>query len=300
MRKIDFLVIGAQKCATSWLHNCLAEHPNLILPEKKREVAFIGGELFRENGEEWFEARFSKPRHEGVLSGDVSVDYMYHANTAVSLDPYLSSEAKFICVLREPVSRFESALLWFFRRGKLESVQLSPIVDFLESQSYEPSGDSNLSTHSSELWRRGCYAEQLQPYLDRYGPERVKIVLYDEISADSKKAIAGIFSFLGVDSVFEPRSLEIRPKMASKNKCLLALENKLARNTVGAKIFDHLNQFLAKRAKGQKSVGSKEVTSAQARLAKAYRPQNEKLLHLLQQHDNHYSEVIAQITKNWM
>ena len=36
---LEFLLIGAQKCATSWLYLCLAEHPEMsALPEVRRLV----------------------------------------------------------------------------------------------------------------------------------------------------------------------------------------------------------------------------------------------------------------------
>ena len=52
--KIDFLIIGAQKSATSWLYDCISEHPQICVPKQKKEIEYIGGELYKKNGLEWY------------------------------------------------------------------------------------------------------------------------------------------------------------------------------------------------------------------------------------------------------
>ena len=51
MKNIDFFLIGAQKCATSWMYLCLKEHPEISVPKVKGDY-FIVGELFNKNGED--------------------------------------------------------------------------------------------------------------------------------------------------------------------------------------------------------------------------------------------------------
>lgn len=81
--KLDFAVIGAQKCATSWMFYCLTEHPELVLPDKKQEVSYIGGEAFRGNGgADWFFDRYSVSVS-ARLRGDVSVDYLYDRSASL-------------------------------------------------------------------------------------------------------------------------------------------------------------------------------------------------------------------------
>lgn len=40
IRMINFLGIGAPKCATTWLAACLSDHPEIFMPAKK-EVSFF-------------------------------------------------------------------------------------------------------------------------------------------------------------------------------------------------------------------------------------------------------------------
>ena len=76
MRRLDFLVIGAQKCATSWLYYCLKDHPELYLPAKKREIQYLGGRLFHEKGVDWYFSLF-QGAHRNQKIGDVSVEYIF-------------------------------------------------------------------------------------------------------------------------------------------------------------------------------------------------------------------------------
>ena len=61
----DAVIIGAQKCGTSSLHNYLTQHPGVIAPLRK-EVHYF--DLNYERGESWYRAHFgragrARPQH---------------------------------------------------------------------------------------------------------------------------------------------------------------------------------------------------------------------------------------------
>ena len=73
---LNFLVIGAQKCATTWLFECLNEHPDICLPKHKREVEYMGGPLYKEQGgQQWYLSLLNHCDNNKV-KGDVSVEYI--------------------------------------------------------------------------------------------------------------------------------------------------------------------------------------------------------------------------------
>src|SRR5687768_7836818 len=106
--KPDFLVIGAQKCATTWLYECLKDHPQICLPKSKKEVEYIGGDLYKEKGMDWY---LSLIDHcgEDKVKGDVSVEYIINPDSPEILHT-LNPELKFIVSVRNPVDRALSAL----------------------------------------------------------------------------------------------------------------------------------------------------------------------------------------------
>src|SRR5215472_8103927 len=111
----DFLVIGSQKCATSWLYDCLNEHPQICMPRHKREIEYIGGQLYKEKGMDWYLSLLGHCNGEKV-KGDVSVEYIVNDESPRLLYD-LNPNLKFILNVRNPVDRAMSALNWYTRKG---------------------------------------------------------------------------------------------------------------------------------------------------------------------------------------
>lgn len=264
--KLNFVVLGAQKCATSWLYYCLKEHPQLQLPNDKREIAYIGGELFQKEGAHWFFDRYSADTP-GLLRGDVSVDYLPDMNSASSLEPYVK-DPKFIAVIRNPVDRMVSAYFWCVRVGQLPNRPIEEAFEeFLEDAPGFPVRREN--RFLDELVRRSFYAEQLEQYASRYGRESLLILLYDDIVADGAKAVCKIYQFLGVDERFVPESINVRPKVNSYNRALIMIQNAIpfGRRPV-AKVLDHINRRIAPK----KRLESPLPDAMRKQLATLFRP----------------------------
>jgi hypothetical protein len=61
----DYLVIGAQKSATTSLHEYLVSHPDVVAPLEK-EVHFFSGDVF-DRGAAWYRAHFPTRRARDVI-----------------------------------------------------------------------------------------------------------------------------------------------------------------------------------------------------------------------------------------
>lgn len=218
---LSFAVIGAQKCATSWLYYCLRDHPEICVPAKKQEAGYIGGAHYRaQGGESWFFKRFSPMA--GQIRGDVSVEYLFDPAAPASLAPYLK-RPKLVVSLRQPVDRLVSGYFWLVRRGRLANFPLergiAPVLD------QAPGFPSTIDGPLEEVVRRGCYGPQLDRFSDQFDPAALNVLLYEDIEADALSAIGRVYRFIGVDPSFVPDSLDTRPKRNSYNPWLLRLEN---------------------------------------------------------------------------
>ena len=71
--RIDFVCIGAQKCATTWLHNVLATHPEVAMPHEIKELDFFSAKFDR--GYQWYMRHFA-PATTARLRGEVSPSYL--------------------------------------------------------------------------------------------------------------------------------------------------------------------------------------------------------------------------------
>ena len=247
-RKPDFLVIGAQKCATSWLYLCLRDHPAIHLPVSKREVEYLGGDLYEERGEAWYYDLLAGATPEQVV-GDVSVDYLWDPRGAAAVERHVPG-TKLIAVLRNPVQRAISSYLWYVRRGRLQELDLNVGFEQALAEVGEP-GSSEEARVRHQVVARGYYDEQLARYLAFASPGQVMVVAYEEIAADAQAVLRRIYSFLGVDSTFVPPSLSNRAKQNSYNPLLLRIEHLAPRSWLLGHLVDRANQWLRRFGKGQ-------------------------------------------------
>ena len=218
---LDFAVIGAQKCATSWLYYCLQDHPQICLPSKKREIAYIGGPLFQEKGDQWFFDRFRQT--ENAMLGDVSVDYLYHFHSASKLKAYMPNP-RLVVSLRNPIERFISAYFWLCRNSVLPDYQIDDWISTLPSDSDDWSRD--VGEQAAEVICRGFYASQLQAFVDVFGPNQLLLLLYEDIQSRPLESIQKVYRFLDVDADFVPANLNFKPKQNSYNRFLILVERR--------------------------------------------------------------------------
>ncbi len=217
---IDFLVIGAQKCATTWLHECLAEHPQLNLPPK-REREYLGGPLHKANGDQWYFDLLG-PRQSGQLRGDVSVDYLLNPESP-ALVSALSPDTKIIVSIREPVSRAVSACLWGARFGMMGD-DLDPNNGLHRALAAQSDGETEANRPFFELLERGRYGKYLNQWIDAFPAEQTLVLMFEQIQSNRAAALASVYRFLGVDDQFVPGKLTTQPKRNSYRPWMVNLQ----------------------------------------------------------------------------
>ncbi|RED96151.1 sulfotransferase domain-containing protein [Marinoscillum furvescens] len=239
--QLDFIVIGAQKCATSWLYYCLSEHPSIVVPRKKYEPGYIGGKVFNEQGPEWFFNRFPESDTKvGTLKGDISVDYLYDSHSAKACRPFVHDQTKFIASLRHPIERAISSYYWYVRRKELplSSLEkgLEPILD--ARPGFPDKFENNIY---EQIVKRGCYSGQIEQYTSIYGPESFHVTLFELIQNSPQEVIKGLYKTLAVDDKYVPTSLNSKPKQNAHLSLLLQFE-RIANIKPIAKLANYMNQ----------------------------------------------------------
>ena len=273
---LDFLLIGAQKCATSWLYLCLAEHPEIAMPRDKRERTYIGGSWYRKHGADAFLERYEADRPRSAQMGDASVDYMYDPS-ALQEVRRLVGAPKVIVSVRDPVARMVSGYHWLYRKGRFHARE-SAAAKLASLLGPEGSFRDDLTGTDRELVERGRYARQLRPFVEQLGPDRVLVLGYREISASPAAAVRRVYRFLDVDEGFLPRALGTRPKRTSGVRTLHRIERLAASFSPALRMLDWVNQKVAHR----NSVHDDAISTAlRARLVRAYAAERTELERLL-------------------
>jgi len=190
-----FLIIGAQKCGTTWLHQHLRTHPDVYMPaEKELEFFSYQGHLANAGFDHYLD-HFSDAGEARAI-GEATASYFWtNTNTRWSALPegfqtgipatvhqYLGKDLKLIVTLRNPVSRVISAYLHYLTMGEID-----PQTDFDQALTYGGVVDM------------GFYARHLRNWLEYYPLEQIKVLILEtDIQARPAETLADLFQFLSV------------------------------------------------------------------------------------------------------
>src|SRR2546422_6589407 len=195
----NFFIVGAARSGTTSLDNYLSKHPEIYMAPRK-EVNFFTAHHFPWAGpgderinrvviqdEDRYTQLFAGVAGEKVI-GESSVFYLCYPGTVERIVQAVP-DAKIIIVLREPVDRAYSAYMYLVRDGRehfgfAEGLKLE---EERRQQGFEP------------MWwykELGLYYRQVKRYLDVFGTQQVKVLLYDELFANLRQGLRDVFTFL--------------------------------------------------------------------------------------------------------
>lgn len=174
----DFVLIGAMKCATTTLDLQLGRQDGVFMAGK--ELGFFSDDEAFARGLDGYAEQFAAAPADAI-AGEASTDYTKlptYPHAAERLAKALP-DAKLIYMIRHPVKRLVSHY----------------VHDWTERRISEPI-DRAVEVHP-ELVDYGRYAMQLEPYLDRVGPERILVVFFERLTAAPEEELARVGRFLG-------------------------------------------------------------------------------------------------------
>ena len=184
-----FVGVGAEKCATTWLAVCLGQHPQVFMSAPK-EIRYFNRYAYK--GNDWYLKHFRKAA--GYQSvGEFTARYLTEVSPAVIAD--LLGSVQIIVCLRNPVSRFVSHYRQEVRQGLLpkSNFQRLTVANLPAAVSLCPN-----------LLQGGMYYSPLRDYLEVFGPERVHIIVKDDMDAAPLRVVQECYRFLGVSPDFAP------------------------------------------------------------------------------------------------
>ena len=188
----NFLIIGAQKAATTWLAKCLSQHPEIFMVSQK-EIHFFNN--FFDRGTAWYQAHFKDWAGQPRI-GEATPGYLSHPEAPGRIKTVLGPRVKLIASLRHPVDRAYSAFWQLMKQGRIP-----PETDFRTfMRNYDRFG----------LRYRGCYYTHLSRYFEYFPRQNLLILIYEEITQDSFQALKDCLEFLEVTEDFRPDFLDTR------------------------------------------------------------------------------------------
>jgi hypothetical protein len=229
------VIIGAQKCGTSSLHNYLTQHPGVIAPLRK-EVHYF--DVNYPLGERWYRAHFGRTGEPG-LNIDSSPYYLFHPLAAQRMHALLP-QARLIVLLRDPVRRAYSQYwqqrdkdrepLGFEDALAAEPERVEGAHRRLASGEIEVSREHQIYSYVS----RGRYAEQLERWLALYPREQLLALRFEDLAKDPLGVLNRTLSWLNLppmkEARLEPRNSRnyppMNPETAERLRASFAPENR--------------------------------------------------------------------------
>lgn len=209
----SFVIVGAQKSASSFLHLCLADHPGLFMPPG--ELAFFEDPDYDAVEYPSFCQHFLE--RNGRIAGFRRVSYMGLLSPVSRIQRHAPS-ARIIAILRNPVDRAISSYYHNMANGFLPLLNPEKGLRHLLDGGWE-----NRYPRSYEVMEFSHYNRQLQHIDSLFPHEQVLVLLHDDLVADPIHAVRTAYAFLGVDPSFTPPALTRRPQAALYNMTRLAL-----------------------------------------------------------------------------
>src|SRR5699024_6375066 len=215
------LVIGGQRCGTTYLYTVLDAHPQIVMarPMRPEPKVFLSDEASA-RGLDWYRATYfadaggsadpggSADTGGEVLLGEKSTSYLECPDAAPRAAAMLGG-AQIVALLREPVARAISNWQFSTANGYEDRPLEQALADNLDSGRDWDRATTSVSPFA--YLERGRYADHLQPWLETFGDAasggayegRVHLRFFEELVGDAD-AVRELYAALGVDPQFRP------------------------------------------------------------------------------------------------
>lgn len=271
----NFLIVGAQKCGTTSLHDILKQHPQANMSDKKEINFFIKDNKYIK-GLDYYSTYF-KGKNNAIAIGESSPGYICHPEVHNRIHETLG-KIKIVIILRDPIKRAFSQY-WDERRELTEHLSEEEIVERYLDSYYNPQRRGYFS--------RGVYYKDVKKYVNLFGKKNIHIIILENLIENQEQGLQNLYNFLGIDihDGLQKLPKPSNPAIIYKNPLYMFF----FKNT-------NYHKFLPPRGKSMLLFGKKEKYKYQLpdnttleKLKAFYRPYNEEL-----------SAYIGRPLKYWM
>lgn len=259
----NFLILGSQKAGTTSLYRVLKRHPEVFMPETKEVNFFFYEDRYR-RGLDYYRSYFRDVPPGVKMLGEASPGYICHPRCPDRIVQVLP-DIRLIVTVRHPVERAYSQY-WDNLRHLEADHRFEDALEYALKPDYEPGKLGYFS--------RGTYVQYLRRYVERYGRERLLVLVFEDLRKDPVAYYRRCFEFLGVDPDFRCPEMEGRYNWST-----------VWRNPAYRWFLEHprYTRYLGKTARRLLCRGQSEpyeavmTPEARRRLLQFYRPWNRQL-----------------------
>lgn len=178
----NLFIIGSMKSGTTSLHEYMSVHPDIFMSAVKEPGYFAECINYYPNDEEWYVSLFQDVKDE-KYAGESSTHYAKLPTCGGVVDKIweFNPGASFIYIMRNPIKRAISHYWHNIKSGDEHRDMLSAI-------------ESN-----NEYIDFSDYAYQLEPYISRFGRDKLYTIVFEDLVANPDEELIKLFRWLEVD-----------------------------------------------------------------------------------------------------
>lgn len=179
----DFLIIGAQKAGTTWLHSYLQTKDEIYFPylESRHDPSEVRFFEYLDKPLRWYSDLYEN--HVDKIKGDKTPGYYYLHRKSIRMIKDLMPDVKNIMMLRNPAERAWSQAVMNLRMFHNMSFNdnKAAYLDFLYTNIH-----------------RGLYSFYLKNWREFFPGDQLQIYLFDDLKKNPVKLIENIEGYLGL------------------------------------------------------------------------------------------------------
>ena len=184
----NFLVIGAARAGTTSLYHYLRQHPDVYMspvkePRYSRYEGVSDEAVEQVHGREAYERLFAGATSQRAI-GEASPQYLNSPTGPDRIAEDLSG-VRLIVSLRNPADRAYSSYV-----GRLRGAT-------------ERCGVDEAMRPGTYYFDTSLYYPRLARYFARFERSRIRVILFDDLVADTRAVVRDLYAFLGVDRTFD-------------------------------------------------------------------------------------------------
>ncbi len=176
-KKVDFIIVGAQKCGTTSLAGQLDQIDEICFCKEKEPHFFSKNKHWKKELEQYLELYDS---HGGQLLGEASTTYSFcdEYPAAISSLYEHNPDMKLIYLVRDPIARIESHFNHRLRNNKISRNVIIALGNY------------------PCFFERSEYFRQIQHIRKTFPENQIKIIIFEQFIKEPRKILAEVLSFL--------------------------------------------------------------------------------------------------------
>jgi len=209
---LNFIVIGSQKCGTTWLFDKLKMHPRMYFPMGKEpgywNDNFYKGQVYRQiyNGR----MNGTVVKLNNYVCGEMSTLYSIMPPEQIENLCKHHPNIKLILMVRNPVERAWSAINMHYKFNNMD------ISELTEEKAIK-------AITGAKTAKLGQYDVIIKKWLKFYQKEQLQIIFFDDIQTKYQEILRDVSKHIGIEADFFekiPDSLLKTPSMQGQKKAL--------------------------------------------------------------------------------